>query len=1093
MTKLLSLFAFFGIFGMLSAQVTPAEEAALLAFYNATNGDTWTSQNDGNLLNDWDFSGDVTSDWYGLTVDVAGGHVVAMDMNPTNYANTSNIQSGFIPNELGDLQFLTLLDISASGLTGPLPVSITTLPILTSLNVWYNDLTGIIPIEVTDMTQLSVLHLGGNEFDGTIYPEYGDLINLTYLNLTENNLTGIIPTSLGNLTELRTLRLGNNTLTGNLPISLRNLSNLIELSIQATYIDGNLPEEYSELTTLQILDLSSYSSAINGGLTGSIPDSYGNLVNLRTLDLWGNALTGTLPESLSNWVDIEYFSIANNLISGTLPASYSSWTNIIRFEVFNNDLEGTIPDSYSSFTQMEYFSVNDNRLSGTLSPSFSQWASLESFNIYNNDFSGSFLQSYDQWTNLAVFNAFNNAFSGTIPATYNQWNNLINFNVNNNQLEGTVPDFTIIPGYTQNLNIENNRFQFGDFENEFPFYDANFSGFRDNPQAKVNDILTLNENTGDNVTLTTTVSGTQNHYEWFKNGLPITGAPDSPTLILTNIQATDAGVYHAEITSDIVTDLTLVRNDITVIIGCVMPMVDDPEDVIACGSYPLPALTNGNYFDQPNGTGSPFNEGDIITTSQTLYVYAGVSGCSNENDFEIQINNLTPADDPDDVIACGSYPLPALTNGNYFDQPNGTGSPFNEGDIITTSQTLYVYAGVSGCSNENDFEIQINNLALADDPDDVIACGSYPLPALTNGNYFDEPNGAGTPFNEGDIITTSQTLYVYAGISGCSNENDFEIQINNLTPADDPDDVIACGSYPLPALTNGNYFDQPNGAGTPFNEGDIITTSQTLYVYAGVSGCSNENDFEIQIENSLLADNPDDVIVCESYTLPALTNGNYFDQPNGTGSPFNEGDIITTSQTLYVYAGVSGCSNENDFEIQIENSLLGDNQDDVIVCESYTLPELTNGNYFDQPNGAGTGLFSGDILETSQTVYIYYESGSCSNESSFIVTIDPLSCEETPEPEPEPEVSCTVDFPNFFTPNNDGVNDRYVPITNICSPKGMLSIHNRYGQLLFQTNSLDNTWDGTFNGKPLPSSDYWYQFENAESNEVITGHFSLKR
>ncbi|WP_416576252.1 T9SS type B sorting domain-containing protein [Maribacter sp. HS] len=46
---------------------------------------------------------------------------------------------------------------------------------------------------------------------------------------------------------------------------------------------------------------------------------------------------------------------------------------------------------------------------------------------------------------------------------------------------------------------------------------------------------------------------------------------------------------------------------------------------------------------------------------------------------------------------------------------------------------------------------------------------------------------------------------------------------------------------------------------------------------------------------------------------------------------------------------------------------------------------------------------------------------------------------------------------------------------------------------MFQTNRLDNYWNGTFNGKPLPSSDFWYRFENSQNREIIKGHFSLLR
>ncbi len=88
-----------------------------------------------------------------------------------------------------------------------------------------------------------------------------------------------------------------------------------------------------------------------------------------------------------------------------------------------------------------------------------------------------------------------------------------------------------------------------------------------------------------------------------------------------------------------------------------------------------------------------------------------------------------------------------------------------------------------------------------------------------------------------------------------------------------------------------------------------------------------------------------------------------------------------------------------------------------------------------------------------------------------------------------------MDFPIFFTPNGDGINDfwQFVPpredfqinIKNI-------SIYNRYGNLLeqFEANSLG--WDGNFNGIPLPSSDYWFKAILTDGR-VFKGHFTLKR
>tara|TARA_R110002049_G_scaffold17731_2_gene68612 strand:+ start:187081 stop:188862 length:1782 start_codon:yes stop_codon:yes gene_type:complete len=92
-----------------------------------------------------------------------------------------------------------------------------------------------------------------------------------------------------------------------------------------------------------------------------------------------------------------------------------------------------------------------------------------------------------------------------------------------------------------------------------------------------------------------------------------------------------------------------------------------------------------------------------------------------------------------------------------------------------------------------------------------------------------------------------------------------------------------------------------------------------------------------------------------------------------------------------------------------------------------------------------------------------------------------------------------VGFPKFFTPNGDGVNDGWTinGISNLDSP--ILSIHNRYGKLLYQVAGTASNWDGTFNGRAVPSADYWfrltYKDENGQRTEAkyINTHFALKR
>lgn len=93
------------------------------------------------------------------------------------------------------------------------------------------------------------------------------------------------------------------------------------------------------------------------------------------------------------------------------------------------------------------------------------------------------------------------------------------------------------------------------------------------------------------------------------------------------------------------------------------------------------------------------------------------------------------------------------------------------------------------------------------------------------------------------------------------------------------------------------------------------------------------------------------------------------------------------------------------------------------------------------------------------------------------------------------EPDLTLDgFPKFFTPNGDGINDtwQFIPPPSGLNPIRELHIFDRYGKLLAQIDPRSQGWNGTFNGRPLPASDYWFRAVN-ENNQVLQGHFSLKR
>ncbi len=87
-----------------------------------------------------------------------------------------------------------------------------------------------------------------------------------------------------------------------------------------------------------------------------------------------------------------------------------------------------------------------------------------------------------------------------------------------------------------------------------------------------------------------------------------------------------------------------------------------------------------------------------------------------------------------------------------------------------------------------------------------------------------------------------------------------------------------------------------------------------------------------------------------------------------------------------------------------------------------------------------------------------------------------------------------LEFPIIFTPNGDGENDVW-EIKNIDKyPGATVKIFDRFGKKLCDMKASEmETWDGKYNGKELPSTDYWYEIQIDEIDKTYVGHFTLIR
>ena len=70
--------------------------------------------------------------------------------------------------------------------------------------------------------------------------------------------------------------------------------------------------------------------------------------------------------------------------------------------------------------------------------------------------------------------------------------------------------------------------------------------------------------------------------------------------------------------------------------------------------------------------------------------------------------------------------------------------------------------------------------------------------------------------------------------------------------------------------------------------------------------------------------------------------------------------------------------------------------------------------------------------------------------------------------------SCRYYLPNAFSPNDDGVNDGFQPLSNCIVESFELLIFNRWGQMLYRSTDAAGRWDGTYRGENCPADVYTY-------------------
>ena len=291
---------------------------------------------------------------------------------------------------------------------------------------------------------------------------------------------------------------------------------------------------------------------------------------------------------------------------------------------------------------------------------------------------------------------------------------------------------------------------------------------------------------------------------------------------------------------------------------------------------------------------------------------------------------------------------------------------------------------------------------------------------------------------------------------------------------------------------------------TPYNEiGEAVSCpTESFITTSAVIDCGPYFDFTSGTTITLGPEItiPDAIGLCAQQPVTTIVSEDvadgfrwYFLEPGGNENLISTEPYIELSKAgAYRYEAYNNISQSATIVECSQSKLFHVFDSDAAVIEFIEETRQTNGRDI-KVNISGAGDYEFALGNREGPYQTSNTFSSVSHEFHEVFVRDKNGCGITISS--IPRRLSKDDFPKFFTPNGDGVNDFWqftkplraneIDITEI-------HIFNRFGHLLAIIEPERKGWNGVYQGTLLPESDYWYRAYSANGEE-IRGHFALKR
>ena len=487
-----------------------------------------------------------------------------------------------------------------------------------------------------------------------------------------------------------------------------------------------------------------------------------------------------------------------------------------------------------------------------------------------------------------------------------------------------------------------------------------------------------------------------------------------------------------------------------------LPRVDLGPDTLYCaGTLTLdPGIIPGAYYLWQNGDTS--RTLDVNTTGQ--YYVQVYNACNAVWDtINVTVTGPPTVNLGNNVIFCrgSSFNLNAQNPGCTYLWSNGD----------TTQQTSVLDPGVYWVTITNDCGSITDSInVIVEDPLNSLNLGQDTSICRGDSILLDTKlSGVSTKWHNGSVTSSiyvkeSGSYWVEVTNTCGTWEDTIHVTVLDIPVFDLGDDPALCSSG------NGLIITGPPGMysylwNTGDTTRDLAVTSPGIYWLTAANECFDYSDtVEVTEDFPLSIELGNDTTLCEGeeHLLRISVTGN----PDITWSDGSKGTELTvTTSGIYYVEAINACGSFRDTVEILFDAYLNPDQVDMVVCRDDSMAvDLT---YFDQDFVWSDGSTDKLRYFSEEGVYSIFISNQCGTfTKDYVVEIS--NCD------------CPFFIANAFTPNGDGLNDRFA-VTHSCDLTDFkLQIFSRWGKMVYEgTDDLEG-WDGYYQGTLAEPGVYTY-------------------